>query len=51
MVSKSSLQTKFKVAANGTLLNEEDVLSRVPHGTALASVLFLIVISDKDKEV
>lgn len=39
-----------KVAANGILCEEEDVLSGVPKGTALAPVLLIIMI-DEEREV
>ena len=42
---------KFKVIANGTISDSEDVLSGVPQGTVLAAILFIIMISDIDENV
>merc|ERR1739842_211877 len=42
---------KFTVIVNGTKSDQEDVLSGVPQGTVLAAILFIIMISDIDKEV
>ena len=42
---------KYKVVANGEMSEEQDVLSGVPQGTVLAAILFIIMISDIDKEV
>merc|ERR1739842_60637 len=36
---------KFRVVANGCMSDEENVISGVPHGTVLAAVLFVIMIS------
>ncbi|CAL4083541.1 unnamed protein product [Meganyctiphanes norvegica] len=44
-------ERKFKVLANGTISDEEDVTSGVPQGTVLAAILFLIMISDIDEKV
>lgn len=43
-------KSKFKVVANGGISGDEDVLSGVPHGVVLASILF-IMISNLDKQV
>ena len=40
------LNRKFTVIANGTMSDQEDVLSGVPQGTVLAALLFIIMISD-----
>lgn len=37
--------------AKRTMPVEEDVLSGVPQGTVLASILFVIMVSDNDREV
>merc|ERR1711888_413468 len=42
---------KFRVVANGCMSREEDVISGVPHGTVLAAILFVIMISDIDEDV
>ena len=48
---KSFLQErKYRVVANGDVSEEQDVLSGVPQGTVLASIVFIIMISDKDEE-
>lgn len=39
------------VVANGTVPDEEDILSQVPQGIVLTSVLFMIMISDIDREI
>ena len=49
---KSFLQErKYRVVANGVMSEEQDVLSGVPQGTVLASILFIIMISDIDEEL
>ena len=49
---KSFLQErKYRVVANGAMSEEHDVLSGVPQGTVLASILFIIMISDIDEEL
>ena len=42
---------KYRVVANGEISEEQDVISGVPQGTVLASILFIIMIYDIDKEV
>ena len=42
---------KFKVLANKTMSDEEDVTSGVPQGTVLAAILFIIMISDIDENI
>ena len=42
---------KFKVVANNSMSEEEDVTSGVPQGTVLAAILFIIMISDIDEKV
>ena len=42
---------KYKVVANGEMSEEQKVLSGVPQGTVLAAILFIIMISDIDKNV
>merc|ERR1712074_422716 len=42
---------KFRVVANGYMSREEDVISGVPQGTVLATILFVIMISDIDENV
>lgn len=44
------LKRKLKLVANGTMSEEEDVLSWVPQGTVLALILFAIMIPDTDKK-
>ena len=44
-------ERKFRVVANGHMLVEVDVVSRMPQGTVLAAVLFVIMISDIDEKV
>ncbi|CAL4210788.1 unnamed protein product, partial [Meganyctiphanes norvegica] len=45
------LNRKFTVVANGTMSEQEDVLSGVPQGTVLAALLFIIMISDIDEDI
>ena len=42
---------KYKVLVNGVMSEEQDVISGVPQGTVLAAILFVIMISDIDKNV
>merc|ERR1712243_300095 len=42
---------KYRVVANGEISEEQDVISGVPQGTVLASILLIIMIYDIDKEV
>ena len=42
---------KFKVVANNSMSEEEDVTSGVPQGTVLAALLFIIMISDIDEKI
>ena len=42
---------KFKVVANKSMSEEEDVTSGVPQGTVLAAILFIIMISDIDEKI
>ena len=42
---------KYRVVANGTISEEQEVISGVPQGTVLASILFIIMISDIDEEL
>ena len=45
------LDRKYKVVTNGEISEEQDVISGVPQGTVLASILFIIMISDIDEEI
>ena len=45
------INRKFTVIANGTVSDQEDVLSGVPQGTVLAAILFIIMISDIDENI
>ena len=40
---------KYRVMANGVMSEEQDVVSGVPQGTVLASIFFIIMISDIDE--
>ena len=42
---------KFKVVANNSISEEENVTSGVPQGTVLAAILFIIMISDIDEKI
>ena len=42
---------KYRVMANGMMSDEQDVISGVPQGTVLASILFIIMISDIDENL
>ena len=42
---------KYRVVANGEISEEQDVISGVPQGTVLASILFIIMIYDIDEDV
>ena len=42
---------KYRVVANGVMSEEQEVISGVPQGTVLASILFIIMISDIDEEL
>ena len=42
---------KYRVVANGEMSDEQDVISGVPQGTVLASILFIIMISDLDEDL
>merc|ERR1712121_450192 len=42
---------KFRVVVNGCMSDEAEVLSRVPQGTLLAALLFVIMISDIDENI
>ena len=42
---------KFTVIANGTMSEQEEVMSGVPQGTVMAAILFIIMIADIDEEV
>ena len=42
------LNRKYRVIANGVMSDEHEVVSGVPQGTVLASILFIIMISDID---
>jgi len=42
---------KFKVVANNSMSEEEEVTSGVPQGTVLAAILFIIMISDIDEDI
>ena len=37
--------------ANGMMSEEQDIVSEVPQGTVLASILFIIMISDIDESL
>ena len=45
------INRKFTVIANGTMSEQEKVMSGVPQGTVLAAILFIIMIADIDEEV
>ena len=42
---------KYRVMANGVMSDEQNVISGVPQGTVLASIFFIIMISDIDKNL
>ena len=42
---------KFTVIANGTISQQEEVMSGVPQGTVLAAILFIIMIADIDEKI
>ena len=42
---------KYRVVANGDMSEEQDVVSGVPQGTVLASLLFIIMVYDIDEDV
>ena len=42
---------KYKVVANGAMSEEQNVMSGVPQGTVLASLFFIIMISDIDDNI
>ncbi len=42
---------KYRVVANGVMSDEHEVISGVPQGTVLASILFIIIISDIDENI
>merc|ERR1711867_354501 len=42
---------KYKVVANGAMSDEQNVMSGVPQGTVLASLFFIIMISDIDDNI
>lgn len=42
---------KYRVIVNGELSDEQDVSSGVPQGTVFTAILFVIMISDIDKDV
>ena len=42
---------KYRVMANGVMSEEQDVVSGVPQGTVLASIFFIIMISDIDENL
>lgn len=42
---------KFTVIVNGTISEQEEVLSGVPQGTVLAAILFIIMIADIDDKI
>ena len=47
---KNLLQNReYGVVANGEISEEQEVISGVPQGTVLASILFIIMISDIDE--
>ena len=49
---KNFLQNrKYRVVANGVMSEEQDVISGVPQGTVLASIFFIIMISDIDENL
>ena len=48
---KTSCITENIVMANGMMSEEQDVVSGVPQGTVLASILFIIMISDIDENL
>ena len=45
------LGRKYRVVANGEMSEEYEVISGVPQGTVLASILFIIMISDIDDDL
>ena len=42
---------KYRVLANGMMSDEQEVISGVPQGTVLASIFFIIMISDIDENL
>ena len=49
---KNFLQNrKYRVVANGVMSEEQEVISGVPQGTVLASIFFIIMISDLDENL
>ena len=44
-------ERKFRVVVNGVVSEEQNVKSGVPQGTVLAAILFIIMISDIDKDI
>ena len=42
---------KYRVLANGMMSEEQEVISGVPQGTVLASIFFIIMISDIDENL
>ena len=42
---------KNRIVANECMSREEEVTSEVPQGTGLAAILFVIMISDIDKNI
>ena len=42
---------KYRVLANGMMSDEQNVISGVPQGTVLASIFFIIMISDIDENL
>ena len=51
MIKSFFQERKYRVLANGVVSEEQDVLSGVPQGTVLASILFIIMISDIDEKI
>ena len=43
--------TRYRVLANGMMSEEQEVVSGVPQGTVLASIFFIIMISDIDENL
>ena len=51
MIQSFLKKRKYRVVANGEISEEQDVISGVPQGTVLASILFIIMIYDIDEDV
>ena len=50
-IKKALHNRKYRIIANGVMSDQQDVMSGVPQGTVLASILFFIMILDKDENL